>query len=202
MPRTYVENPEIVAHYEKEGWRAYYDRNWPRAFWLLVKLNREAFRMSWFNALAGALDTVRASMAFAPLADNDIPRARRYLARFYEKARRATAISAGAETLAEREMDYWIVHRELALRRKQNQEDDDIEPMVQSLTALHAALFGASPEAMRPSAEWRALAAKTVDRITGNYSDDIDEDWRRVEEYLFLLSQLVCFLTLLLALFC
>lgn len=184
MPRTYVEDPETVAYYERAGWEAYYDRNWPRAFWLLVRLNRDAFRMSWFQALAAALDTVRASIAFAPLEGNDVARAKHYMARFYEKARRTLDMTADAQTLAELELDYWIVHRELALKRKQNHEDDDIEPMVKSLAALHAALFEATPEAMRPSAEWRARAAKAVDRITGNYSDDVDEDWHRVEEYL------------------
>lgn len=184
MPRTYVENPDIVAYYEKEGWRAYYDRKWVRAFWLLVKLNREAFRMSRFTAYTAAIDTVRASIAFAPLEGNDIPKAQDYMTRFYEKARRTLDIPVDAQTLAALEIDYWIVHRELAVRRKLNREDDDIEPMVNSLNALHAALFDSSLEAMRSSAEWRALAAKTVDRITGNYSNNLDEDWRLVEEYL------------------
>lgn len=184
MPRSYVGDPDIVAYYEKEGWEAYYDRNWPRALWLLVRLNHEAFGMSWVDALAAALDTVRASIAFAPLEGNDIPKATRYMARFYERARRTLDISADAQTLAALELDYWIVHRELAIRRKQNREDDDIEPMVGSLAALHAALFNATPQAMRLSAEWRARAAEAVDRITGKYSDDVDEDWRRVEAYL------------------
>jgi hypothetical protein len=184
MARSYAENPDIVAYYEKSGWEAYYDRNWPRALWLLVKMNREAFRMSWIDALTAALDTVRASMAFAPLENNDIPKARHYIARFYEKARRSLNISTPAQTLAELEIDYWVVHRELALRRKKDHQDDDLQPMVESLTALHAALFDAPPETIRPSAEWRARAAKAVDRITGGYSNDVDEDWRRVETYL------------------
>jgi hypothetical protein len=184
MAQTYVEDPNIVAYYEKEGWRAYYNHKWLRAFWLLVKLNREGFRMSRFNAYSAALNTVRASIAFAPLEGNDVPKAQKYMARFYEKARNALDIPTDAQRLAELEIDYWVVHRELAIRRKNKREDEDIEPMVNSLNALHAALFDSSLEAMRPSAEWRALAAKTVDRITGNYSDDIDEDWRRVEDYL------------------
>ena len=184
MPRTYVDNPEIVAHYEKEGWAAYYDRNWLRAFWLLVKMNREAFRMSFFKALAAAMDTVRASIAFAPLEDNDVPKATFHLAQFYKKARESVGISASAQTLAELEMDYWVVHRELAIQRQQNRDNEDIEPMIKALNVLHAALFDSSLEKMRQSAEWRARAAKTVDRITGNYSENVDEDWRRVEEYL------------------
>jgi hypothetical protein len=179
-----VQDPDIVAHYETAGWEAYYDRNWPRAFWLLVKMNREVFHMSWVNALTAALDTVRASVAFAPLEGNDVARARQHIARFYEKARRAAHVPADAQTLAELEIDYWIVHRELALRRKEDHQDDDIEPMIASLANLHAALFDATPESMRLSAEWRARAAKAVDRITGEYSQNVAEDWRRVQEYL------------------
>ncbi len=184
MPYAHVQEPEMVARYETAGWEAYYDRNWPRAFWLLVRLNRRAFRMSWFGALAAALDTVRASIAFAPLQDNDLPRARRHLARFYARARRAAGIAAEAQTLAELELDYWIVHRELALRRQADPQDYDIEPLITSLANLHAALFDATPEAMRLSAEWRARAARAVDGITGGYSPDVAEDWRRVEDYL------------------
>ena len=175
---------EKVAHYEKSGWEAYYDRNWVRAFLLLVKLNREAFHMSLPTALSAALDTVRATIAFAPLEGNDIRGATQYLVRFFEKARRSMDIEADADQLAELEMDYWIVHRRLAIQRLQAPDVDNIEPMIASLTRLHVALFKGSPEAMRRSAEWRARAAETVDRITGNYSDDVASDWERVESYL------------------
>jgi hypothetical protein len=56
--------------------------------------------------------------------------------------------------------------------------------MVESLARLHAALFDAPPEAIRRSAELRAQAAVTVDRITGGYSADVTDDWREVEESL------------------
>jgi hypothetical protein len=183
MPTNSEFNPEKIAYYERAGWEAYYDRKWLRAFWLLVQLNREQFRMPLFTALAAALDIVRASRAFAPV-DNDIPKAQRYLAQFFAKTRQSLNIAADAKMLADLEMDYWVVHRQLAVRRQQNHADDDLEPMIQAFARLHAALFNATPEAMRPSAEWRALAAKTVDQITGRYSTDVAGDWRQVEEYL------------------
>jgi hypothetical protein len=176
-------DPQRVGFYEKAGWEAYYDRDWSRVLRLMVLLNREQFRMGWLTAIAAALDTVRAAAAFAPQ-DNDLPRTTHYLERFYEKARRSGAIRADAATLAALELDYWVVHRELAVRRKANRADDDIEPMVRSLANLHAALFDSTPERMRTSAELRALAAATVDRITGRYSEDVPADWRRVEELL------------------
>ena len=50
MPPTPEFNPDRVAYFEQAGWEAYYDRNWPRTFWLLVGLNREQFRMGWWLA--------------------------------------------------------------------------------------------------------------------------------------------------------
>ena len=86
--------------------------------------------------------------------------------------------------LAELEMDYWVVHRRLAIARAQNPNTGDIEPMVQSLANLHAALFATTPAQMRPSAELRARAAETVDLITSKRSTDVPGDWRKVEAYL------------------
>jgi hypothetical protein len=176
-------DPDKIAYYETEGWRAYYDRRWARAFWLLVQLNRSQFRMPWPRALAAALDAVRASKAFAPL-DNDLPKTKACLEQFFAKAKRSLDIQASASQLAELELNYWVVHRQLATKRMQSPEQDNIEPMVQALAELHAALFNATPTAMRPSAELRGLAAKTVDDITGHRSKDVAADWQQIEDYL------------------
>jgi len=175
--------PERVAYYETAGWRAYYEHRWARAFWLMVRLNREEFRMPLLTSVAAALDIVRASLAFAP-ADNDVPKAAKYVLRYYQKARRSAGLQADAQTLAELELRYWVVHRELALERIRQPDKDNLGAMVEDLTDLHAALFEISPQAARRSAELRALAAKTVDRITGRYSTDVMGDWRQVEAYL------------------
>jgi len=176
-------HPERVAYYEAAGWRAYYDHRWLRAFWLMVRLNREEFRMPLPSALAAAVDIVRASIAFAPV-ENDVPKAAWFVQRYYEKARRSARFMAEARAVAELEMKYWVVHRELALQRIKQPELDNTGPMVEALTDLHAALFDISPQAARPSAELRALAAKAVDRITGRYSTDVGGDWRQVESHL------------------
>ena len=179
-----VFDPDKVAQYEAAGWEAYYDRNWPRVLRLMVQLNREQFGLSWSQAIAAAVDIVCASIAFAPQ-DNDVPKATAYLQRFYAKARRAQQIDADAATLAAREIDYWIVHRQLAVTRKVDpQHNGSIEPMVRSLASLHAALFNSTAAAMRTSAELRAQAAAAVDRITGRYSTDVAEDWRQVGQLL------------------
>lgn len=177
-------DPDKVARYEKASWDAYYDRNWLRAFWLLMQLNREQFNMSVFTAFTAALDTARASMAFAPLGREDIAKAKRFIEKFYAKARRSLNLKADAHTLAELEITYWIVHRRLAVARAKNPNDGDIEPMIRAFQNLHAALFDSTPDAQRASAEWRARAAEAVDLITSKRSTDVAGDWRRIEEYL------------------
>lgn len=170
-----------VAYYEKAGWQAYYARQWGRAFGLMVNLNREQFRMPLLTAIAGAVDIVRASQAFAPLEGNDVPLAKKHIERYYEKARKSVGLEASAAKLADLEMDYWVVHRQLAMQRKMDQSKGEMGPMVESLERLHSALFKAAPDAVKRSAELRAEAAVAVDRITGGYSKDVAADWREVE---------------------
>ncbi|HZU03643.1 MAG TPA: hypothetical protein VFA10_28520 [Ktedonobacteraceae bacterium] len=52
------------------------------------------------------------------------------------------------------------------------------------MIALHSAIFGLTAEQARKSAEWRLLAATTVDLITSKTSTDIEADWRKLEAYL------------------
>jgi hypothetical protein len=179
-------NPAKVAYYEKAGWAAYYAREWLLAFQLMIQLNREEFRMPLGAAILAAIDIVRASIAFAPLQNNNVPGAKFHIQRYYEKARRSVGIKADAKTLANLEIDYWIVHRQLARERRQSVENgkgaiDNTAPMVESLVRLHTALFQATPEAIQRSAELRAKAAVAVDRITGQYSSDEVADWAEVE---------------------
>ena len=174
-------DPERVAHLEKAGWEAYYDRNWPGVLSLMVQMNRTQFCMGWFDAIAGAADIVRAAVAFASV-DNDIAAATAHLTQFYAKARTSAGLSTAAATLAEMEVDYWIVHRQLANARKAAPDHiGDLEPMITALEKLHAALFAAPPDEIRLSAEARAQAAATVDRITGGYTADAAADWEAIE---------------------
>ena len=177
-------DPNRVAYLEKAGWEAYYDRDWPRVLTLMVQMNRTQFCMSWLDAGLAALDIVRAAAAFAPV-DNDIAAATQHLTRFYARARTSAGLQTDAATLAALEMDYWIVHRELAVARKAAPgHAGDIEPMVDALAKLHAALFAVPDAAIRRSAVARAQAAATVDRITGGYSTDIAADWLLIEQEL------------------
>jgi hypothetical protein len=171
-------NPARIAYYEKAGWEAYYDRNWPRAFGLMARLIETQFQVPFPRSLLAALHVVRASIAFAPR-DHDLDATQKRLERFYRVAARANGDSFDPRRAAELELRYWVVHRELA-----EAPELDKRPLVQSLAELHAALFGRTPAELWPSAESRAAAAEVVDRITGRRSTDVAADWRKVEECL------------------
>ena len=141
---------------------------------------QEQFHIPFPQSVVAAGYTVRASVAFAPR-DNAaaLPAVRDDLRRFYALVAAANDQPFDPDHAGDLELDYWIVHRELALA----QAADDT-PLVDSLARLHAALFGAGVAAMRPSAVSRARAAWHVDRITGRRSEDLEADWRLVYFYL------------------
>ncbi len=183
MHTPYHFNPDRVAYFEKAGWEAYYNRQWLRLLTYIVQLNREQFGMRWFDALRAARQIVQASVAFAPV-DNNIPKAQEHLERYYAYAQRAVGLHTPPAILAQLEMDYWVIHRQLAVARAQDPSHANHEPMVQALVKLHAALFDAPMERLIESAEQRALAAITVDLITSRRSTDVAGDWQRIEQCL------------------
>src|SRR5919202_623814 len=68
-------------------------------------------------------------------------------------------------------------------RRRFSGKEDKGE-YLETMTALHAELFGLPEDEARESAEWRVRATATVDRITGKVSTDVEGDWARAEEEL------------------
>ena len=173
-------NPDRVARLEASGWRAYYAHQWLRALLLMIRLVQEQFHIPFPRSVQAAYYIIRASMAFAPR-DNAaaLPAVGAYISQFYAVAASTTGNLFHPPHVANLELQYWNVHRAFALA----QAVDDT-PMVDVLAALHAALFGSTAEAMRPSAVNRARAAHHVDLITGERSINPDEDWRLVYFYL------------------
>jgi hypothetical protein len=86
-------DPRKLAHYEKENYVAYYEKDWLKLIRVSVGMVRESFGLSWLQAIYGAYLMARAEMAFAPFPNNDI-------------------------RLAEA---WWIIHRKL-FGNEQNQE--------------------------------------------------------------------------------
>jgi hypothetical protein len=168
-----------LAYLEVAGWRAYYDRKWLLAFWLMVKMCREQFGLSWLRSLQGAYYITRASIAWAPV-EHDSRLVRRYIRKFYRlAARHGKGLDFDPDLVTNLEFRYWDVHRRLSGR-----PDSEKMPLVRSFVDLHSALFGLPSEDVWASAVDRAHSTDTVDLITGKRSTDIEGDWQRAEEYL------------------
>ncbi len=169
-------NPDRVAYYEAEGWRAYYDRKWPRLLRLVVAINQEQFRIPFPISLIAAYYIVRASVAWVPV-DHDDRIVREYYAKFYRIARRFSGLTFDPERAAELETRYNDDHRRFV-------GNPDKTQFIQTMVELHCCLFGLTPTQARESAELRVEACNTVDLITGKISTDVPGDWARTEEYL------------------
>lgn len=176
MASVFHMQPERVAHFEAAGWRAYYDRKWLSMLRLLVQLCQEQFHIPFPVSLLAAYYTTRASLAWVPV-DHDEGKVLAYLQKFYRVARRYSGLHYDVQQVAALEFQYFDVHRRLS-------GQPDKEPFLQTLIELHSALFGLTTEQARASAQWRLLAANTVDLITSHASTNAEDDWSKLEVYL------------------
>ena len=176
MATTFKVNPERVAYFEAAGWRAYYDHKWIKMLRLIVGLCHEQFSIPFPLSLLAGYYTTRASAAWVPV-DHDEQKVLRYLEKFYKLARRFSSLKFDPSRVAALELHYFNVHRRLSGKSEQDE-------FLQTLIDLHSAIFGLSPEQVKESAEWRLLAANTVDLITSHTSTDVEGDWMKLEEYL------------------
>lgn len=176
MAKTFTMQPERVAYFEAAGWKAYYDRKWLKMLRLIVLLCQQQFHIPFPMSLAAAYYTTRASLAWAPV-EHDEQKVLKYLEKFYNVARRFSGLQYDVKKVAALELQYYEVHRRLSGKAEK-------EELLQTFIDLHCALFGLMPDQARESAEWRLLAADTVDLITSRTSTNIEEDWKKLEGYL------------------
>jgi hypothetical protein len=166
-------DPNAVAHYEVEGWKAYYDRAWLRLLRLVVALVGAQFHIPFPQSILAAYHITRASVAWVPK-DHDLAAIQRHLEHFYALARRYSALSFDVRQAAALELQYWDDHRRLV-------HLPDKTDFVQTMTRLHAALFEITEAEARESAALRVEANNVLDTITGRTSTDPTRDWQRCE---------------------
>jgi hypothetical protein len=172
-------DPDRLAYLEVVGWRAYYDKDWPKMLKLLVTLTREQFGFTRLRALQGAYYALRASIAWKPV-DHDLRKVRRYLRKFYLLAHRyGTPFGFDPRDVADKELRYWMVSRQYSSTPWR--EDS---PLIDTMTDLHAALFNITTEAAHPSGFGRARCLHVVGSIATGRSTDKERDWALSEDYL------------------
>lgn len=143
-------DPRKIAHYEKENYVAYYQKDWLKLLRVSVGMIGEAFALSWPQAIYGAYLIARAEIAFAPFPNNDVPKTEAYVRRFYQFIRNVHHEDFDVERAVKLEVNWWIVHRKL-FGKAQNQE------LVDALTSLYAETYGIEPEKIQEATRQRAL---------------------------------------------
>jgi hypothetical protein len=166
-------DPDRVAYFEAAGWRAYYDRDWPKLFRLIVSLSQQQFRIPFPQSWLAAYYVARASIAWRP-ADHDAATVQAWYERFYRLAQKYSDLDFDPARAAELELRYNDDHRRLSGL-------PDKEPLLNTLTELHAEVFGLTSAQARESAAFRVLAMNRVDTITSRTSTDVEGDWKLLE---------------------
>ena len=142
-------DPRKLAHYEKENYVAYYQKEWLKLLRVSVGMVKEAFGLSWLQAVYGAYLIARAEIAFAPFPVNDIPLTEAYVKRFYQFIKKVHKEDFDVDRAVKLEVQWWGVHRRL-FGNAENQE------LVEALKCLYEEVYGAESEKFQEAAYHRA----------------------------------------------
>jgi hypothetical protein len=143
-------DPHKLAHFEKENYVAYYQKDWLKLLRVSVGMVRESFGLSWMQAIYGAYLMARAEIAFAPFPNNDIPLAEAYVKRFYQFIRNIHREDFDIERATKLEVNWWSIHRKL-FGNAENQE------LVDALACLYEEIYGAESTKFKEAAYHRAM---------------------------------------------
>ena len=142
-------DPRKLAHYEKENYVAYYQKDWLKLLRVSIGLVKESFGLSLMQAIYAAYLVARAEISFAPFPDNDIPKAEAYMRRFYQFIKNIHREEFDVTRAAMLEVNWWSVHRKL-FGNAENQE------LVETLKSLYAEAYSIEPAKAGEAASLRA----------------------------------------------
>jgi hypothetical protein len=149
-------DPELTGRLEQRAWAAYYYRQWPQLFDLLLRLARSQFRLSLPQAVYASYLATQAQVAWARQGDRD-GLAEAYMRRFYEFVRGPTAGAYDPSRAAALEIRWWAVHR-------QREQYPDRAALTAALAATYAEVYRQPPERIPAAAEARATAMDLSDQ--------------------------------------
>jgi hypothetical protein len=151
-------DPVALGNAECDGWAAYYRREWGPFLKAAVGMVRIGFGMSWPRTVHGAWLVLRANQAWAPYPDNDPPRARGFMRRFYALVARDGQLVLDPAEAAWREVEWWRVHR-----LHQRQDDLSEDDLTAALVELYSYVYSVPPESVQEAAHHRVVAMRHSD---------------------------------------
>ena len=173
-PRAF--DPGALAAQETALWRSYYDRDRLAFVRQTTGLLRTQFGLSPTRAALAALAaTVAAAVFQRGRAREDHQQALPALRAFYRLLGRDSVVHWDPQEAAERELEWWIVHREVADRGRR--------PLETALARSAATLYGLPEEALAEHAALRAAAMLLRDEAGARDAVRPDE-WDRIADLL------------------
>ncbi|HLX35750.1 MAG TPA: hypothetical protein VKR30_10990 [Candidatus Limnocylindrales bacterium] len=146
-------DPDRLARLELGMWKAYYRRQGPLLFRLLVRANREQARVDWLRAIGAAFWLAWAAVRFGRSAGS-YDRYEPPIARGYRLL--GLPASVDIDEVARRELRWWVVRREIGLAAG--------AAAGEAITALYSAVYDLPEDAVAEAGRLRGEAAEVRDR--------------------------------------
>jgi hypothetical protein len=169
-------DPVAAGRLEQKAWAAYYWRQWPQLFDLLLRLSRSQFGLSLPQALYVSYIGTQAQIVWARQGERD-GLAEEYMRRYYELVREPTGGRYDPRRAAELEVRWWAVHR-------QRDQYPDRSALTAALAATYAEVYQRPAELMVAAAEARAAAMDLSDQWIREGKDPESPLLAQIEERL------------------
>jgi hypothetical protein len=149
-------DPATAGSLEQRAWAAYYLRQWPTLFDLLLRLTRGQFGLPLPGAAYASYLGTQAQAVWARQGAQD-GLAEAYMRRFYAYVREPAGGQYDAATAAVLEVRWWAVHRN-------RDQYPDRTALAEALAATYAEVYQAPAERMLPAGDARAAAMDLSDQ--------------------------------------
>lgn len=149
-------DPVAVGRAEQQAWAAYYWRQWPSLFDLMLRMTRSAFGLSLPQAVYASYLNTYAQLVWARQGAQD-GLAEAYMLRFYEYIREPVGGHYDSARAAKLEVNWWAVHRN-------RDQYPDHSALAQALADTYAEVYQLPAEKLLPAGEARAAAMDLSDQ--------------------------------------
>jgi hypothetical protein len=149
-------DPEAVGRLEQRAWAAYYNRQWPQLFDLMLRMARGAFGLSLPQAVYASYLNTRAQIVWARQGAQD-GLAEAHMLRFYEYVREPIGGRYDPARAAQLEIHWWAVHRNRG-------QYPDHAALASALAATYAEVYQLPAVRLLPAGEARAAAMDLSDQ--------------------------------------
>lgn len=149
-------DPQTVGQLEQRAWQAYYLRQWPQLFDLMLRMIRSAFGLSLHQAAYAAYINTQAQVTWARQGASD-GAAEAYMREFYAYIREPVGGQYDVAKVAQLEVRWWAVHRD-------RDQYPDHSALAQALADTYAEVYQAPAERLLPAGEARAAAMDLSDQ--------------------------------------